>query len=390
MHRPILCLSWAQLERATKRAGTALVSITVDVGGFEDVVGTHFELSTRCRSLCIEQRYEGSMAFANSFRNLANLEDFYMDSAILGDTPRLAEFLKHIEIYSPQLTRLNGGYAFFEAVCKRPIVLQRLRKLRVYFDMESEGPINLNLEGTFAHLINLEEFDWPSNTPFGLQHVATNLRALSIKFCSTFHHFSFPRLTSLTLMCDSSFNSDTEQLKVPSLTHLTFEGPWKWFSRLEAPNLFSLAIRFLRDNYEEVYTLQALVRPRVLEVTSRNNENVLIQLLRREWKDVEELHWTPLPKRPLLGRTLIDAFIGSNHQDPLSKCLRSLTIATVNPYFLEKAVVTQLEAQLRKIANKRSKKGFALQSFWWIWDPISVYQDGMPFIGRDKNGLAIV
>lgn len=391
MHLPIVCISCAQLERATKRAGTALVSITVNTNGIEENVGVESWSSTRCQSLNIQHTYGNSVAFARLFRNLANLKELCMNNVVLNDPHELTEFFENIETCSPQLTKLEGTNTLLEAICKRPALLQRLRRLIIDSHSYKRITLTIDHEELFAHLIVLEELAWPFDTPFGSQRIATNLRTLSLRSCSILPNLSFPRLTSLTLLCDSHFRSDTEPIKLPLLTHFTFEGPWKWFAKLEAPNLLFLAISFWDSHYDKAPAPKALIRPRALEVTNKNDENVLIQLLRREWKDIEELSWVYRHmKMAMFGRALVDALSGNKHQGPLTQGLRRLTIKTIDPLLHGETTAAQTEAQLRKVASTRAKKGFALQSFRWVWDARLIYQDGIPFMDPGEPILIVV
>ena len=366
MHLPIMCLSWSQLEFAARRAGVGSARLTCRLSWMEKNIEAYFWLSKMCRYLKIQQDHVPAEAFANSFRNLTNLEELFIDNTTFHTSPGLKRFWTNLVVWSPRLTVLETVGEFPEDIFKHPALLGRLRKLSL--DTLSSST-QVNQDDSFKFLKNLEELTWPFDTPPGLKHIASNLRALSIRACKSFRTISLPSLTTLNLRCMPDFPADSESLTLPALRHLTFFGPWKWLADLQAPKLYSLNI----DDWGLWKTNDPMqvvrVRPISLTFTSRISDHDLAQLLATVWSNLTELHRVYRPfGTEVLSPVLFNGLTGTEDGDYLCPQLQCFTMKTRNPAHSTKSVKDQVETQVRRIIQARRGRGNILRRVCLIWD----------------------
>lgn len=377
MHMPVTCFSFRQLERATRRAMPALVSFICDPSYVPYDANAHSWLSTRCRFLQLATYSLASEGLLHLFRNTPELEALALDvQSSSEETTTVRGFIRNLELHSPRLTSLEVfGCRFPTTIFRHPLLLKRLRKLVVR--TLNSSSLSQDYERGFTYMTNLEEVHWPFNESFGLGHIATNLRILSIETYSISASIPFPRLTSLTLSCNNN-QAVQYPLMMPSLEYLSFKGESTWVSKLIAPKLHTLDLSwwYPRDGRND--DPQVSISPKSLTIRAVELDSCLLQLLSNQWSEVEELLWDYWSFDSIMQvSALVDALLGTNDETPRCPRLRSFTIKTKRPKIFGEIVADQIEAQLHRMVDGRFERGVALKRVRWVWNEVQENRLGL-------------
>lgn len=348
IHMPVLCISWVHLRRATECASPALVRIICDIGrGVPEDLHAHTWLSTGCRSLEIctysdRCRFDG---FANSFRNLVNLEELLMNNTnnySIGDS--MGRFFTDLENHSTLLTKMELGYWVIPGkLSTHPVVFNRLRKLAFGTRLSGYEPL-------FVSMTNLEE--------------------LTVITPSVLSLVSFPRLTSLSVWFFKP-EAITNPLEMPSLVYLDFGGPSKWLSNLKAPCLRSLKLNCWDLQGGASLVPQVSVRPKSLTIRNRMSKYVLIQLLYDQWAGLEGLYLTSRSGWHIF-LSMLGPLAGNGYDAPLCPQLQQCTFKTMTPVLSYGKGTDQESRDIKKrilsMVQERGEKGAPIKLVRWIWD----------------------